>query len=102
MKGLAHIGVLKALEERGLAPSLVVGSSIGSLVGAAWACGLDLAEMERRACAVQRRQLFKVAHTDMALRRLLSPAIYRREPLEALIRSLVGRCSFRDLKRRLL
>lgn len=102
MKGLAHIGVLKALEERGLVPSLVVGSSIGSLVGAAWACGQSLADMERRALVVQRRQVFKVAHTDMALRRLLAPAIYRREPLEALIRSLVGDCTFRDLTRRLL
>ena len=32
LKGLAHIGVLRALEERGLVPSLVVGSSIGSLI----------------------------------------------------------------------
>lgn len=102
MKGLAHIGVLKALEERGLVPSLVVGSSIGSLVGAAWACGQSITDMEHRAYAVQRRQVFKVAHTDMALRRLLSPAIYRREPLETLIRSLVGDCTFRDLQRRLL
>jgi NTE family protein len=39
LKGLAHIGVLRALEERGLAPSLVVGSSIGSLIGASWAAG---------------------------------------------------------------
>ena len=37
LKGLAHIGVLRALEEHGLVPSLVVGSSIGSLIAAAWA-----------------------------------------------------------------
>ena len=35
LKGLAHIGVLRALEEHGLVPSLVVGSSIGSLIGRA-------------------------------------------------------------------
>jgi predicted acylesterase/phospholipase RssA len=40
LKGLAHIGVFRALEERGLVPSLVVGSSIGSLIGAAWAAGV--------------------------------------------------------------
>ncbi len=102
MKGLAHIGVLKALEERGLVPELVVGSSVGSLIGAAWACGLSLDEMEAKASEVQRRQVFKVAHTDMALRRMLSPAVYRREPLDALIRSLVGGCSFSDLHHRLL
>jgi len=40
LKGLAHIGVLRALEERDLVPSLVVGSSIGSLIAAAWAAGV--------------------------------------------------------------
>src|SRR5438128_4005928 len=33
-RGLAHIGVLRALEEQGLRPDLVMGSSIGSLIGA--------------------------------------------------------------------
>ena len=42
LKGLAHIGVLRALEERGLTPGLVVGSSMGSLVAAAWAAGMPL------------------------------------------------------------
>ena len=51
LKGLAHIGVLRALEERGLVPSLVVGSSIGSLIGAAWAAGVPLRQMEARARA---------------------------------------------------
>jgi NTE family protein len=38
----------------------------------------------------------------VALRRLLAPALYRREPLEALVRSLVGGITFRNLNRRLL
>jgi NTE family protein len=102
MKGLAHIGVLQALGERRLVPDLVVGSSMGALIGAAWACGMPLDEMAARAGDVQRRHVFKVAHTDMALRRMLSPAVYRREPLDALITSLVGTCTFRDLRHRLL
>jgi len=102
LKGLAHIGVLRALEERGLTPSLVVGSSIGSLIGAAWAAGSSIAQMEDRARRIRRRDVFQVAHTDVALRRLLAPSLYRREPLEALITSLVGEVSFRQLQRRLL
>lgn len=102
LKGLAHIGVLQALHDRGLVPNLVVGSSIGSLIGAAWASGLPLGEMRDRALDVRRRHVFQVAHTDMALRRLLAPAIYRPEPLTALITSLVGNRTFRDLQRRLL
>jgi NTE family protein len=102
LKGLAHIGVFRALEERGLTPSLVVGSSIGSLIGAAWAAGASVRWMEERARAVRRRDVFQVAHTDVALRRLLAPALYRREPLETLVRSLVGGITFRHLSHRLL
>jgi NTE family protein len=102
LKGLAHIGVFRALEECGLVPDLVVGSSMGSLIGAAWACGMSPDQMTERALRVERRHVFKVAHTDMALRRMLSPAVYRREPLETLIRSIVGSCTFRDLRHRLL
>ncbi|MDQ3223993.1 MAG: patatin-like phospholipase family protein [Gemmatimonadota bacterium] len=102
LKGLAHIGVLRALDERGLMPSLVVGSSIGSLIGAAWAAGANTRQMAARALKVRRRDVFQVAGTDVAFRRLLAPALYRREPLETLISSLVGNITFRDLSRRLL
>ena len=102
LKGLAHVGVFRALEERGLRPSLVVGSSIGSLIGAAWAAGASLRQMEERARAVRRRDVFQVAHTDMAFRRMLAPAVYRREPLESLVYGLVGKITFRDLRHRLL
>jgi NTE family protein len=42
-RGWAHIGVIRALEERGIKPDIVCGSSIGALVGAAYAAG----ELER-------------------------------------------------------
>ncbi len=42
-RGWAHIGVIRALEERGIKPDLVCGTSIGALVGAAYAGG----ELER-------------------------------------------------------
>ncbi|HEY8257486.1 MAG TPA: patatin-like phospholipase family protein [Gemmatimonadales bacterium] len=102
LKGLAHIGVFRALEERGLSPSLVVGSSIGSLIGAAWTSGTPVRDMEARALRVRRRDVFQVAHVDMAFRRMQAPALYRREPLESLIQSLVGDVTFRDLSKRLL
>ena len=102
LKGLAHIGVLRALEERGLTPGLVVGSSMGSLVAAAWAAGMPLKEMTERALAVRRRDIFQVAHVDMALKRMRAAAVYRREPLDALIESLVGSRTFEDLVRPLI
>ena len=38
-RGWAHIGVIRALEEAGVRPDLVCGTSIGALVGAAYAAG---------------------------------------------------------------
>jgi NTE family protein len=63
---------------------------------------MTAAEMRERALRVERRHVFKVAHTDMALRRMHSPAVYRREPLETLISGNVGSRAFRDVRRRLL
>ena len=45
-RGFAHVGVLRVLEENGIRPDLVVGSSAGSVVGALYASGLDASEME--------------------------------------------------------
>ncbi len=44
-RGYIHIGVIKALEEAGLKPDLITGTSIGSLVGALWASGLTSKEI---------------------------------------------------------
>lgn len=102
LKGLAHVGVFRALEERGLTPTAVLGCSIGALIGAAWAAGMPVSEMEDRALEIQRKDIFRVAHLDMALRRMLSPAIYRRDTLDELIHSLVGDLTFADLPRTLV
>ncbi len=102
LKGLAHVGVFRGLEERGLEPGVVIGCSIGALIAAAWASGLSVREMEDRALAIKRTDVFRVAHLDMALKRMLSPAVYRREPLEALIHSIVGDRTFEQLPRRLI
>src|SRR5918992_4599550 len=40
-RGWAHIGVARALEEANLRPSLIVGTSMGALVGAGLAAGYD-------------------------------------------------------------
>jgi NTE family protein len=102
LKGLAHIGVLRALEERGLEPTLVAGVSIGSLIAASWAAGTPVQELEDRALALVRRDIFRIAHLDMALRRMLSPAVYRHDPLDRILAELIGDVTFRDLRRRLL
>ena len=45
-RGWAHVGVIRALEQAGIRPDLVCGTSVGSLVGAAYAAG-ELDRFER-------------------------------------------------------
>lgn len=51
-RGLAHVGVLKALVNLGLRPSMVVGSSVGALVGVLYAAGLSMARIETLALEI--------------------------------------------------
>lgn len=44
--GFAHIGVLKALERNGIIPDVVVGTSIGAILGGMYCSGISVAEME--------------------------------------------------------
>jgi NTE family protein len=45
-RGYAHLGVLRVLEEAGIEPDLVVGSSVGSVIGAFWASGRSMREID--------------------------------------------------------
>lgn len=45
VRGMAHIGVLKALEEHNIHPHWIAGSSVGALVGALYAKGRTISEM---------------------------------------------------------
>ncbi len=102
MKGLAHVGIIKALDEHGFLPAEVVGSSVGALIGAVWCSGMAIPDMRELALELKRRDLFRVAHRDMAFKRMLSPALYRKEPLYDLVNGLLGDLTFDDLERQLL
>lgn len=45
-RGAAHIGVLKVLEENHIKPDMIVGNSMGSVVGALYCAGLPLDKIE--------------------------------------------------------
>ena len=50
-RGIAHVGVLKVLEEARVPVDCVVGTSMGAIVGGAAATGMSPAEMEKRVLA---------------------------------------------------
>ena len=44
-RGIAHIGVLKVLEEEGIPVKCIAGTSVGALIGAAYCSGLSIEEL---------------------------------------------------------
>jgi NTE family protein len=94
LKGFAHIGVLQALAEAGIRPSLYAGTSIGALIAAAGASGTPISAMAKRATLLNRRDLFRLNHVGMLLERMRASSIYAGEPLRALCEANVPACSF--------
>ncbi|MBX9771959.1 MAG: patatin-like phospholipase family protein [Candidatus Obscuribacterales bacterium] len=58
-RGAAHIGVLKVLERNNIKPDLVVGSSMGAIIGALYCAGVPTSEMERMFVSGKIRKAFK-------------------------------------------
>lgn len=56
-RGFAHIGVIQVLEQHGVRPDLVVGTSAGSLVAALYASGMSGAQLEQAALAMEEATL---------------------------------------------
>ncbi len=56
-RGFAHVGVIQVLEEAGIRPELVVGTSAGSLVAAIYASGRNGAELQQIAESMEEASL---------------------------------------------
>lgn len=60
--GLAHIGVIKVLEREKIPIDFIVGSSVGAVIGAFWASGIDANELEKIALRFKKKSaLFYLA-----------------------------------------
>lgn len=102
LKGFAHVGVLRALEELGVRPGVYAGTSIGALIAAATVGGMPTAELERRAASLRKRDLFRMDHAGMLLSRTQVRSIYLEEPLRDLCRAVAPPVKLSALAHRLL
>ena len=102
LKGFAHIGVLRAIEERGIVPDVYAGTSIGAMIAAAYLGGASIDQLQSRAEALRKRDLFRLNHFGMLLERMRSPSIYLEEPLRELCSGAIPDVTFAALPKRLL
>ena len=83
-RGFAHVGVIAVLEEAGLKPHLVVGTSAGSLVAALYASGKTSAQLQQTALNME-----EVALTDWMLP-IVGRGMFRGEALGRYVNELVA------------
>ena len=83
-RGFAHVGVIAVLEEAGLKPSLVVGTSAGSLVAALYASGKSSAQLQQTALNME-----EVAITDWMLP-IFGRGMFRGEALGRYVNDLLA------------
>ncbi|MDQ3059650.1 MAG: patatin-like phospholipase family protein [Pseudomonadota bacterium] len=83
-RGFAHVGVIAVLEEAGLKPQYVVGTSAGSLVAAIYATGKTSAELQKTALSME-----EVAITDWMLP-IFGKGVFRGDALGRYVNQLVA------------
>lgn len=98
MKAMAQVGVLRAMDEAGLAPAEVIGTSAGALVGAMVASGLSYEEIVPRVFSVGRHELAVLARWSVLARGLAAPSVLRPEPVRSLLRRLLPAHGFESLR----
>ncbi len=83
-RGFAHVGVIQVLEEAGIKPDMVIGTSAGSLVAAIYASGKTGAQMQQIATDMEEAML-----TDWTLP-LFGRGLLRGEALARYVNGIVG------------
>lgn len=92
-RGLAHLGVLKALMHEGIQIDCLAGTSMGALVAGCVAAGIPIEKLEKLACDInpkQVRKYFKPSFTRHGLA--------HGKTVEDVLRDIIGNITFDQLK----
>lgn len=95
--GLAHIGVIKALEKEGITIDVVSGSSMGALVGALWAAGHDGNKLQEIAETIDKKTgFFKLlGFSDFSI---AHHGFFKGNKVHHFLAPYLGGMTFQDLK----
>lgn len=89
-RGIAHIGVLKVLQEKNVPIDYIVGTSSGSFVAAAFASGMDVALIEQIALRIHWGEFFKFS--------FFRPGLISSQALEDFVIKYIGDLKISELK----
>jgi NTE family protein len=88
--GAVHVGVLRYLEEKNFEITHIAGTSVGALVGGAYACGVPVVELTRFARRARWTKITRPAIPRMSL--------FTNDRLVEQVRRLIGEKNFHDTK----
>ncbi len=89
LKGLAHLGAWRVLEEAGFRPTGILGTSIGALVGAAVAGGRSFDELEAEARKLDRASVAPVSRRALWVNGIRAESLLQGQPLRRTIDRLL-------------
>jgi NTE family protein len=97
MKGIAHVGAIKALEEAGVRIDAIIGTSIGALVGTLIAGGLGWRELTEIALRLRKEDIVAVNRRAMWLGGLRAASVFTAEPFLAWLDRILPVMHFEEL-----
>lgn len=97
VKGTAHVGAWRALTEAGVEVAEIVGTSIGSLVGAAIAAGATPDELALRARALERKDIVDINRWALLPMGIRQPSLFHGEALRRYIDRVLPDRAWKDL-----
>jgi len=97
MRGMAHVGILRALKTLDIKYDAIVGTSIGSLVGAMAAGGASVDEIERTVSMVQKENTFRLNFVKFLMKGVRTPSVYSGDTFRDRLHDLVPHRSFKEL-----
>ncbi len=93
-RGMFHIGVLSVLEEYGITPDIIAGTSMGAIIGAMYASGLKTSDLKQIARSIDWKQIMRL--TDIVA--LPKSGLIQGKRIAALLKSILGDTDFSRLK----
>src|SRR5690606_29240532 len=81
VKGIAHVGAWKAIEESDLEGVGIIGTRIAALVGACIAAGWGSRELEPRAASLKKVDIVSLKRWTLLMNGIRQPSVFRGEQL---------------------
>lgn len=96
-RGLTHIGVLKALEENKIPIDIIVGTSVGALVGGLYASGMSISDLEKMGQGIGWNKISNFSAVKL-LTLITAESLLSTEKLEKYLKKYIGDRNFDELK----